>query len=699
MYSFSDMYPVLLDNSGNPLVGKLVFLDASTLEPRSVFSKNGSELDSTQYVNGATSQQIFLKGSYRVDVYKTIGENDYLLQRTFLISSIAIPEVLSEDLLNGISELKEYDTTALSDGFAVSVFGYYTSDDCPARTYVWRKESTEDADDGMVVKGNAETGRWILSNPYPYIDTRWYGDIPQSSSTGVSYDSQRKLAQYACNKFGKSLYFGTSDNKSVFYVFSGSDYNVNGDIIVDNKARFVVNLSTDSSYISISANHIVHFGELMLQKKGSYKLSASYLRTSWYSTGYTYSENTWEEGKLYIMDSTKLHQFTNCDLVVESGESVDNMILDNVRVLKGEQFISSTCNISNCHHVSDKWFENGTDYENGIFIGDNELFIDDFENKTNYFVFKNLQSESDYGDLKGNTIANPTLRSNASLQNGTLVNAVLKGNLTAKDATISILESSTDVSIVIDNVDLSCALDIDSITAKNSTVNFGNSTHTYSKIDLTDCNFKHTNGIYVNELVLDSCECDGHRIYVNASETDGIYKWKVVNSEDVALVESSSTTTKEQTTRDCICFNNRDFTFDDSNSKVSKFADGSIWEIEQGWTKVKLNFEGNEIRNKTINFPALGGAKILYEVPVSGDVRNYLAVNVQPDFVLPYSTPQDYIMDFRFELKSGAEYYLTSTHSMNYADTNGVFKQVVGSFAFLSSISDATCLMYYRLRK
>lgn len=699
MYSFSDMYPVLLDNSGNPLVGKLVFLDSSTLSPRSVYTKDGIEIDSTQYVNGATSQQIFLKGSYRVDVYKTIGMDDYLLQRTFLISSIAIPEVLSEDLLNGISELKNFDTTTLADGFAVRVSGYYSSDDCPTRTYVWRKDSTESSDDGLVVKGNSETGRWILLNPYPYIDTRWYGDIPQSSSTGVSYDSQRKLAQNASNKYGKSLYFGTSDNESIFYVFSGSDYEVYGDIIVDNKARFVVNLSSDSSYISISADHIVHSGELMLKEKGSYKLSASCLRTSWYSTGYSYSKNTWAQGKLYIMDSTKLHVFVNCDLVVESGESVVDMILDNVRVLKGDHFISSTCNISNCKHVSDKWFEEGTNYERGILLTDNELFLDDFENKTNYFTFKNIQSESDYGDLSGNTISNPTLRDNASLQNGTLVNAILNGNLTAKDATISILESSIDANIVIDNVDFSCALDIDSITAKNSTVNLGNSTHTYSKIDLTDCKFKHTNGIYVNELVLDSCECDGHNIYVNASTDYGIYKWKVINSSNVALVESSSTTTKEQTTRDCVCFSNRDFTLDDSNSKVSKFADGSIWKIEQDWTKVKLNFEGNKIRNSTTEFPSLGGAVILYEVPISGVVRNYLAVNVQPDFNIPYSTPQDYTMDLRFELQSGEEYYITTLHSIKYADTYGVLKQIVGSFTYKSSISNATCNMYYRLSK
>lgn len=702
MYSFSDMYPVLLDNSGSPLVGKLVFLDASTLSPRSVYTKNGTELDSTQYVNGATSQQIFLKGSYRVDVYKTIGNDDFLLQRTFLISSIQVPSVLPEDTLTGISALKEYDTTSLDDGFAVRVFGYYTSNDCPVRTYVWRKDSTEDSDGGMVIKGNSETGRWILLNPYPYIDVRWYGDIPQSSSTGVSYDSQRKLAQYASNKNGKSLYFGINDNSSKFYIFSGSDYGVLGDIIVDHKARFVVNLSSASSNITIQASNIIHPScDLMVQIKGSYKLSAHCLRTSWYSKGYAYSEVTWNTNTLYVVDSTRINQFVNCDIVVEKGTEIGNLILDNVRVLRGDHFISSTCNISNCDGVSDKWFENGTDYSHNIYLSNNKLHIADFEDKLNYFVFKNLQSESDYGDLEGNTISNSTIRSNATLHNGTLVNAILKGALTAKDATISVSSNSNSSSrLVLDNVVLSCFVDIDKITAKNSEINLGNSTHTYSNIDLTNCTFKHTNGIYVNELVLDSCVCDGHTIYVNASATDGIYKWKVVNSKDVAITENSSTTTLEKTKRNCVCYNNRNFSLNDTDSKVSKFSDESDWTFEQGWTKVKLSFEGNEIRSKfSIDYPALGGAKILYEVPVTGDVRNYLVVNVKPDFVLPYSSPQDYIMDFRFELKSGEEYYLTSTHSMNYADTRGTFKQIVGSFAYLSSITDATCLMYYRLRK
>lgn len=700
MYSFSDLYPIIHDNSGNPLVGKLVFLDATTLASKPVYSKDGNELDSTQYVNGATTQQIFLNGSYRVDVYKTISDSDYLLQRTFEISQPLVPSVLPEDVLSGIAELKEYDTTTLEDGFAVRVSGYYSNDDCPMRTYVWRKDYVEDADNGLVVKGSSETGRWILLNPYSWIDVRWYGDIPQASSTGSSFDSQRKLAQYAANKYGKDLYFGISDNSSVYYIFTGSDYDITGNLIVDGKARFVVNLSSASSYISIHANQIVHSpGDLIVQVKGSYKLAASWIRTSWYSKGYAYSASTWTTGIPYIVDSTRVNTFVDCKIFVENGEVLDNLILNNVELISGSRFISPSCNIINCDHVSDTWFEEGTDFSRNVSFMDNKFHIADFENKTNYFVFKNLQSESDYGDLEGNTVNGPTLRYNATFQNGTVNNAVLLGDVTASNATLTVNSADTSSKLTLDNVVLSCYVDIDSITAKNSTIKLGNSTHTYAKIDLTDCALNHSNGIYVNELVLDSCNCDGHVIYVNASTSEGIYTWKVINSSNVALTESPSTTTVSQCTRNCICFNNRDFNFNDSESKVTKFSDDAVWEFDQDWTQVKLTYEGNEVRVRTISYPALGCSKILYDVPVSGDVRNYLVVNVQPDFDFPYTTPTNYNMEFRFELKSGSEYYLTTSHITPYSNTSGIFKQIVGSFSYDASIASATCTMYYRLRK
>lgn len=596
MYNFADFYPTLFDNSGRPLTGKLVFLDAHTGAPRAVYSSDGTVLDSVQYVNVHTEQQIFLEGDYLVRLYKYIGDgacntgdtdSDFLLQRSFQVLDSDTGAILKPEVYGGVSALKDYPTEGLADGYTIQVGGYYTATDCPVRTFVWNSQSTVDADNGLVFRSNNSGGRWILSNDKDYIDVRWYGDIPTSSSTGTSYDSQRKLAQIAANKYGKTLYFPITNLSEPYYVFTGTDYTVNGTVLIDNAARFSVNLSQDSSIFTFKANRIEHTGELIVQVRGLYRLDCPVVHTSWFAKGWTYSTNTFVEGIQYVVDSTRANHFVNCSITVTDNTELEGAFLDNVAVT-GTKFLDSKATIRNCKHLSDNWFTDNTAFASSIVLNGNTMDITDFKDARIYILFKGFQYDYDYGDLQGRTIVGALLGNSntaytASFSNGTLARSYLEGRTVCSHCTLDVSGSNTNATLDATDSVITCPVDIDSITATDSDVDLGNSIHSYSTVDLTDCNFKHTNTIYITgKLRLVHCICDGNPIRL----TDN-FDWTVTDSSAVNLTEYS--TDGQPRVRNCICRSNTDFVFNDEESNVSAFSDTSEWDIPDSTFTVNLS--------------------------------------------------------------------------------------------------------------
>ena len=79
------------------------------------------------------------------------------------------------ELVTGLSGLKAVDP----DIGKVTVVGYWTGDDCEARTYVWNPTSVATQDNGYIVKSdNTDTGRWILQFDGEYLPSTYYGVYP-----------------------------------------------------------------------------------------------------------------------------------------------------------------------------------------------------------------------------------------------------------------------------------------------------------------------------------------------------------------------------------------------------------------------------------------------------------------------------------------------------------------------------------------
>ena len=91
------------------------------------------------------------------------------------LGSFSSKSLEDAELVIGLSGLK----TADPDRGTVTVVGYWTGDDCEARTYVWNSTSVATPDNGYIVKSdNSDTGRWILQFDGEYLPSTYYGVYP-----------------------------------------------------------------------------------------------------------------------------------------------------------------------------------------------------------------------------------------------------------------------------------------------------------------------------------------------------------------------------------------------------------------------------------------------------------------------------------------------------------------------------------------
>lgn len=95
------------------------------------------------------------------------------------LGAFSSKSTLGDRSLHGLGELQE----ASPEASPVTVVGYWTDDDCEARTYTWDERSVVEPDNGYIVKSNnADIGRWILQFDGEYIPSTYYGVYPGSEA-------------------------------------------------------------------------------------------------------------------------------------------------------------------------------------------------------------------------------------------------------------------------------------------------------------------------------------------------------------------------------------------------------------------------------------------------------------------------------------------------------------------------------------
>lgn len=191
--SFNDSYPVIFDNDGKPLVGRVKFMTRQSTEYREIFlepegTTRGANPMKTNGC-GRLQSQVFLPcgegedAFYKVVVEKFLGEDpedmeeywdddemwaqqyDYILtfQKDHTIQSIVV-------------EATRFIPQAPTDFGILVVTGFYNNGDSPARIYTHTDDTPSGPIDG-VTKIQSDTSGWWVWKPQPVVNAACFGII------------------------------------------------------------------------------------------------------------------------------------------------------------------------------------------------------------------------------------------------------------------------------------------------------------------------------------------------------------------------------------------------------------------------------------------------------------------------------------------------------------------------------------------
>jgi len=189
--SFNDSYPVIFDNDGKPLVGRVKFMTRQSTEYREIFlepegTTRGANPMKTNEC-GRLQSQVFLPcgegedAFYKVVVEKFLGEDpedmeeywdddemwaqqyDYILtfQKDHTIQSIVV-------------EATRFISQAPTDFGILVVTGFYSNGDSPARIYTHTENTPSGPNDG-VTKIQSDISGWWVWKPQPVVNASCFG--------------------------------------------------------------------------------------------------------------------------------------------------------------------------------------------------------------------------------------------------------------------------------------------------------------------------------------------------------------------------------------------------------------------------------------------------------------------------------------------------------------------------------------------
>lgn len=450
MRNFIDCWQFLFTNGGKPLVGKIEFCEANTTSLKTIYDVDGQELDNPIYVDGVTDYQVMLEGDYTARFYEYIGDGimvgdtapeHWKLFKTELLKGESETTVIEDGaIIDTIDDLKNIN--GMHNGDCVEVLGYYTKEDCPARFYVWH-ESGQWADDGGVwIKSNNTTqGAWIMKIPGSYIDVRWYGDIPNSTTAATTtHMGTRAYAAAAANRYHKDLYFPSYNGGAIgYYIFDGSNtVSVQKDIILDNGVRFVVKKNTSGTLVScheMKACDDKLFIPELNQTIGSYTLEADWINTGWYWSNIALCQGA-RVG--YIVEN--MHGPLTIDSSkVKLVEASYPLTLRNCEVVEGHKILNNSVTLYNMVVKTD-WFDDSYAYTTDLHLyNDCKITLDNCKDANTYIILKNIAGDHNYGDL-GEQSINATVYSGGTIENcyGTITVADSSGNIEFHNVSLTV---------------------------------------------------------------------------------------------------------------------------------------------------------------------------------------------------------------------------------------------------------------------
>ena len=248
--SFNDSYPVIFDNDGKPLVGRVKFMTRQSTEYREIFlepegiTRGANPMKTNEC--GRLQSQVFLPcgegedAFYKVVVEKFLGEDpedmeeywdddemwsqqyDYILtfEKDHTIKSIVV-------------EATRFISQAPTDFGILVVTGFYTNGDSPARIYTHTDSTPIGPNDG-VTKIQSDISGWWVWKPQPVVNAACFGIIGGLRSDLLS-PAMQSLQSYVGNILNtvEEVFF-----ESGMYAYD-ADITLPVKVHLDPNARFV----------------------------------------------------------------------------------------------------------------------------------------------------------------------------------------------------------------------------------------------------------------------------------------------------------------------------------------------------------------------------------------------------------------------------------------------------------------------------
>ena len=335
-----DNWNTYKDLNGNTLHGCVQFNVRGGTTPGHIYDRDGTEIANPQLTDslGRTAMQVFVDSDVVAYFYKYIGNGSYSADEEIPVdtsdeslwslqytaeSKLSVNGEMTSNSAMGVSTMSSLrgldpDDVPVVDGLRiVCLQGYYEGGDCQPVWYVWDPSATADDDNGSVIKySGLLTGRWILSRPDGFVDSRHFGVFPQDSQF-ASVDQTTRIMQLVsyCNSAGLNPLFGGSVSHP-YFIYNSLYVNSRNAISVSRGTAFV-----DKSY----SNFYGDWDGDPLFVNGLTKVSAHTVRASWnFYDAVTYDEvfldaqtqkNTFVDARVVVTVDTAGKTFTNCDLV------------------------------------------------------------------------------------------------------------------------------------------------------------------------------------------------------------------------------------------------------------------------------------------------------------------------------------------------------------------------------------------------
>ena len=281
MTNFVYAYPVIFDNEGRPLDGRLDFFEPGTSTPKNVFDVSGNSLGSsieTTASGFAGSHQIFIDGNTDCKVYR--GDDfQYTMRLIDTTNDSAVYPSTSLEV-GSVADLRELEIP--EDGAVVSMTGREVPGDMTTQVYIYSESSTATDDGASVIKPTdaSTSGRWLLI-PGWLIDCRLFGIVPDTDVNLVEPSSLTALFAY-CDSVGRDAWFpALKTSGNTYYALTAGSYTLHTKMVVDRGVHFRNSASTNSVTLVVDGG-IDTAG--MKFDYGSFSVTAPEFRTSWIGT-------------------------------------------------------------------------------------------------------------------------------------------------------------------------------------------------------------------------------------------------------------------------------------------------------------------------------------------------------------------------------------------------------------------------------